>query len=64
MPYGGATTWDAYFAQFQIIAQVNNWNDGEKAAFLASSLKGQALTVLGSLRQEDRYNFELLVNAL
>ena len=63
-PYDGTTTWDAYFAQFQIIGQVNNWNDGEKAAFLASSLKGQALTVLGSLRQEDRYNFELLVNAL
>ena len=64
MPYGGTTTWDAYFAQFQIIAQVNNWNDREKAAFLATSLKGQALTVLGSLRQDDRYNFEMLVNAL
>lgn len=33
MPYDGMT-WDAYFAQFQIIAQVSNWNDREKAALL------------------------------
>ena len=64
MPYDGTTTWDAYFAQFQIIADVNNWSDKEKAAFLASSLKGQALAVLGGLRQEDRHNFGQLVSAL
>ena len=48
VPYDG-TTWNAYFAQFQIIAQVNNYNDREKAAFLARSLKRQAITILGSL---------------
>lgn len=64
MPFDGATTWEAHFAQFEMIAQVNGWNEEEKTAFLASSLKGQALSVLGNLRPEDRQNFQCLVTAL
>ena len=64
MSFDGAITWEAYFAHFEIIAQVNCWNEQEKTAFLASILKGQALSVLGNLRPEDRQNFQCLVTAL
>ena len=51
-------------AQFNIIADMNAWNDQEKAAFLASSLTGTALNVLSNLPPERRHNFESLVKAL
>ena len=64
MSYDCSTTWEAYFAQFEIIAEVNEWDEHEKTAFLASSLKGKALSVLGNLRHEDRHDFSALVTAL
>ena len=64
MPYDGSTTWEAYFVQFEIIAEVNGWDEHEKTAFLASSLKGKALSVLGNMRTEDRHDFSALVKAL
>jgi hypothetical protein len=64
MSFDVTTLWDAYYAQFEIIAQVNGWDEKEKSAFLASSLKGQAFLVLGNLRPKDRRNFKCLVTAL
>ena len=43
---------------------MNNWDDQQKAAFLATGLKGTALSVLGHLPQEKRQNYNALVDAL
>ena len=47
--YDGQTSWEAYYAQFCIIAEMNGWGETQKAAFLATSLKGTALQVLANL---------------
>ena len=43
---------------------MNSWGDQQKAAFLATSLKGTALNVLGNLPREKRQNYGALVDAL
>ncbi|KAK3728412.1 hypothetical protein QZH41_020431, partial [Actinostola sp. cb2023] len=53
-----------YEAQFEMVADLNNWNSEEKAAYLAVSLVGQARTVLGDLSGEERRNFKSLTAAL
>ena len=62
--YDGQTSWEAYYAQFCIIADMNGWRDSEKAAFLATSLKGTALQVLANLASDGRQDFRSLVAAL
>lgn len=62
--FDGRTPWEAYHTQFEIVANINNWNNEEKAAFLATSLKGQALMVLSNLPPEGRSHYESLVTAL
>ena len=62
--YDGQTSWEAYYAQFCIIADMNGWRDPEKAAFLATSLKGTALQVLANLANDRRQDFRSLVAAL
>ena len=46
---GGKTTWESYNAQFEIVAELNDWNVTEKAAFLATCLEGSAVNVLGGV---------------
>ena len=48
----------------EIVAELNNWTDHQKAAYLATSLKGPALAVLGNLALEDRQKLDVLVVAL
>jgi hypothetical protein len=62
--FDGTTLWESYYAQFEIVAQLNKWNDFQKAAYLATSLKGPALAVLGNLAPEERQNLDVLVVAL
>lgn len=62
--FDGSTLWESYYAQFEIVADINNWNDFQKAAYLATSLKGPALAVLGNLAPEDRQNLDVLLLAL
>ena len=56
MTLDSSTLWESYYAQFEIVANINNWNDFQKAAYLATSLKDPALAVLGNLAPEDRQN--------
>ena len=63
-PFGGDAPWDAYKLQFEMLAEVNMWSDGEKATFLAISLRGPALTVLTNLPPEGRRTYTALVAAL
>ena len=62
--YDGKTTWEAYLAQFEIAAALNEWNMSEKAAFLATSLDGSAANILGGLSADRRQNYTTLVTAL
>ena len=62
--FDDSTLWESYHAQFEIVANINNWNDFQKAAYLATSLKGPALAVLGNLAPEDRQNLDVLLLAL
>ena len=62
--FDASTVWEAYYAQFEIVSKLNNWNDYQKAAYLATSLKVPALAVLGNLAPENRQNLEVLVSAL
>ena len=62
--FDGSGLWESYYAQFEIVAKLNNWNDHQKAAYLATSLKGPALAVLGNLAPEDRQKLDVLVVAL
>ena len=58
------TSWEAYYAQFCIIADMNGWWDPEKAEFLATSLKGAVLQVFANLASNCRQGFCSLVAAL
>ena len=42
--FDGSVSWSAYRAQFELILVNNGWEDVEKAAYLAGSLKGPAQT--------------------
>lgn len=45
---------EPYIAQFETVAVMNQWNDEQKGNYLATSLKGSELTVLGNLATETR----------
>lgn len=62
--YEGKCPWEAYFTQFEMLAGLNNWTEAEKAAYLAVSLRGSALTVLTNLAEGQRSNYTALTTAL
>ena len=51
-------------AQFNIVARMNSWDEPEKAAFLATSLTGPALAVLGNLAENKHNDYKALVSGL
>ncbi len=63
-PYDGSSVWEAYRTQFGLLAGLNKWTDQEKAAYLAISLRGSALTVLTNLPEEQRSDYAALCAAL
>ena len=63
-PYNGSTSWEDYKAQFELVADLNQWNRRSKAAYLAVSLSGQAQAVLGNLDKTQRASYTDLVAAL
>ena len=62
--FDGKTTWESYHAQFEIVAELNDWNVTEKAAFLATSLEGSAANMLGDMDSTKRYSNCSLVTLL
>ena len=50
----GKSSWEAYYAQFKIISQMNHRTEEQKALFLAASLKGSTLIVLSNLSEKDK----------
>ena len=63
-PYNGSTSWEDYKAQFELVADLNQWDRRTKAAYLAVSLSGQAQAVLGDLDNTQRTSYTDLVAAL
>ena len=62
--FDGKSNWRDYRAQFNIVARMNGWDEAQKASFLASSLRGLALEVLGDLQEDDREDYPLFIAAL
>ena len=63
-PYNGTSSWDAYKAQFEMLAELNSWTDAEKAMFLAINLKGSALSLLGNIPPRSRADYTTVTEAL
>ena len=62
--YDGTTTWEDYKAQFELVSNLNAWDDRTKAAYLATSLKGPAQAILGDLEPAQRTELGALMAAL
>jgi hypothetical protein len=62
--YDGKTDWQDYFVQFEMVAELNQWDDRTKALELATNLRGVAQGVLSDLRPEHRMSYRHLVFAL
>ena len=50
--------------QFDIAAQLNDWDESQKAMELATSLEGVACGVLADVIPENRLNYKVLVDKL
>ena len=62
--FDGSTPWQDYIAHFQIVSQLNGWQDTDRAMYLASCLRGPAQAVLSDLDMRSRYSFTALTEAL
>ena len=62
--FNGKTDWEAYQAQFEMIAGKMQWSAAERAFFLASKLTEDALVCITMLSPEERGDYGALVSAL
>lgn len=62
--YDGTTSWTDYLLQFELVAELNDWNERTKALSLATSLRGVAQSVLGDLSPMGRHHYPSLVACL
>lgn len=62
--YDGTEDLDEYLSQFEIVSELNKWNYETKSLYLASSLRGDARTLLIELSQMERRDFQSLVRIL
>ena len=62
--FDGSVSWEAYHAQFELVARHNRWSGEEKAVNLAASLAGPALELLGHMDIERRLQYDALVDAI
>lgn len=64
MPYSGQDNWHSYLIQFELIADIRRWNYGQRGAYLAASLVGEARNVLLDIPPENRSDFRILTEIL
>ena len=62
--YNGKVSWEAFLAQFELLATSQQWSSATKALQLAMSLTDDAIDCLMLLDANDRGNYEALVGAL
>ncbi len=64
MEYDGKVAWEAYIAQFEMLASAQGWSEAEKALQLATALRGLAVEVLGHLLKVQHTCYGRVVEAL
>ena len=62
--YTGGSDWEAFHAQFELLADARRWTARDKALQLALCLEGDALSCLLLLDTEQRRCYDALVGAL
>ncbi|XP_028419213.1 uncharacterized protein LOC114544926 [Dendronephthya gigantea] len=62
--FDGDSSWEVFQAQFDIAAEINGWNEDDKAVFLATALVGKAALVLSNLSDRERRDYRTLVSTL
>ncbi|PIK52641.1 hypothetical protein BSL78_10457 [Apostichopus japonicus] len=62
--FNGSTPWEDYIVQFELISELNGWDERTRALQLAASLRGPAQAVLADLDASKRRRFESLTDAL
>lgn len=62
--YDGTSSWTDYLVQFELVAELNGWDQGSMAMHLATSLRGAAQSVLGDLDNYGRRDYRTLVTSL
>ena len=62
--YSGKADWEAFHAQFELLAHFRGWSDEERALQLALCLTDEALACLILISPEDRHDYGALVGAL
>ena len=60
--YDGKNNWKDYHAHFELMFNLNGWNEETKALELATNLRGSARSISAEL--DKRYDYESLVSAL
>ena len=58
------SSWPEYLIQFDLVAELNAWNERSKALYLASSLRGVARSILLDIDASERHDFSALVSCL
>ena len=62
--YDGSSCWNDYAVKFEMLSEMNGWNDKVKAMYLAANFRGSAQCVLGDLDDDSRHDYTALVTAL
>ena len=63
-PFDGKSAWDDYRVQFELIADLNGWDEGTKAMYFAASSQGWVQAILADLDGYARRNYRALMEAL
>ena len=59
-----ADVFEDYLAQFNITTEINGWNYKQKSLYLTNSLTGNARSLLSELTEEQRKDYDTLVQKL
>ncbi|CAC5376182.1 unnamed protein product [Mytilus coruscus] len=62
--YDGLGSWQDYIVHFEMIAEINGWDENTKALELATCLRDSAQAILSDLRPDLRRSYAHLVAAL
>ena len=62
--YNGATDFDEFLAQFEVVSELNGWLYREKSLYLASCLTGDARSLFSELDYEGKRDYNTLVEKL
>ncbi|CAC5381628.1 unnamed protein product [Mytilus coruscus] len=62
--FDGTSSWQDYLVHFEMVAEINGWDNISKALELTTCLRGSAQAILSDLRPDLRRSFTHLVTAL